>query len=82
VQSCIPPGAVQFHFIIWQFIGKLIEIISVGMTQDERTVVVECDRILTHVLSILPSILRAYTASKPSSHPKGKGLEIQRVNNL
>jgi len=38
------PEAVQFHFIIWQFIAKLIEIISVGMKQRRRTVVPECDR--------------------------------------
>jgi len=41
------PQAVQFHFIIWQFIAKLIEIISVGMGQHRRTVVLECDRIWT-----------------------------------
>lgn len=38
------PEAVQFHFIIWQFIAKLIEIISVGMKQHRRIVVLECDR--------------------------------------
>jgi hypothetical protein len=40
----VSPEAVQFQFIIWQFIAKLIEIISVGMQQHRRTVVLEWDR--------------------------------------